>query len=188
MDRVVMPAPDAEELAVAATLARPFSLQSEAIYGPEVAKSLVHFSASDEQREMCMQLARMWKRLPLQRMQTFASTSQGRPLLPVSGVWDGEIADRVLYAKLVHADDAGALLEHINDAQQQWSLAGIVGDWLAVIAHQQALLRWVRPDICALLTPWAGTPTTIFERLGVSPGVGQSSQRPNGKQSSGDVV
>jgi hypothetical protein len=168
-DELILPTLDAEQLAVAAMLARPFTLAQEAIYGPKVSQSLLHFSQSAEQRVMCEQVARMWEDLPMKRMKTFSASADGTPILPRDGVWDGEVADRVLYSTMVHADDARALLEHIDGVQQQWSLAGVVGDWLAVIAHQQALLHWVRPDVCPSVTTWAGTPETIFDRLGVKP-------------------
>lgn len=164
-----MAAPDAEELAVAAMLARPFTLAREAIYGPDVSRSLVAFADTDEQRVMCEQVGRMWSSLPRDRMTLFAAKLDGTPILPEAGVGDGVVADRVLYSQLVHADDASDLLGHIDSAQQQWSLAGLVGDWLAVIAHQQALLHWVRPDICERVTAWPGTPQTVFDRWGVTP-------------------
>ena len=164
-----MPAPDAEELAVAAMLARPFTLAREAIYGPDVSRSLVEFATTDEQRLMCEQVGRMWRSLPRSRMTLFAAKVDGTPILPEGGVDDGKVADRVIYSQLVHADDASDLLDHIDTAQQQWSLAGLVGDWLAVVAHQQALLHWVRPDLCERVTAWPGTPQAVFDRWGVTP-------------------
>ena len=59
-------------------------------------------------------------------------------------------------------------LPHV-DSVQQWSLAGLVGDRIAVVAHQPAVLRRVRPDICERITAWPGTPQTVFERWGVTP-------------------
>jgi hypothetical protein len=157
-------------LAYAATLARTFTLEQEAIYGPDVARSLIHFANSNGKRVMCENVERLWGELPLNRMKTLAaSLVDGTPVGPPDGVWDGEIGDRVLYSQLLHADDAHAVLDHIDAARQQFSLAGIVGDWLAIIAYQQAQLHLVRPDICESLTPWAGTALTIFDRLGVTP-------------------
>jgi hypothetical protein len=169
VDKVTLPAIDPESLAVAAMLARPFTLQRETIHGPKVSTSLVRFADTPEQVAMCEQVRRLWQELPFRRMKTFKGYTDGRPILPSEGVWDSEVADRVLYSQLVHADDARDLLEHFDEAEQQWNLAGFVGDWLAVIAHQQALLHWVRPDLCASATPWSGTPETIFNRMGVTP-------------------
>jgi hypothetical protein len=167
---LVWPSPDTEQLAYAATLARPFTLERAVIYGPQVSESLLRFATSRGQRVMCKQVARIWEGLPLNRMKTLAaSLVDGTPILPEEGVWDGEVGDRVLYAELVQADDARTVLDHIDEAQQQFSLAGIVGDGLAIIAYQQALLHRVRPDVCESGTPWAGTPRTIFDRMGVTP-------------------
>ncbi|MGL5829042.1 MAG: hypothetical protein ACRC0L_05670 [Angustibacter sp.] len=154
-----------ELLAYAATLARPFTLKREAIYGPSVAKSLLRFASTERQRDMSTQVCRMWEELPLRRMQTFSSTMPN----PQEGVWDWQVADRVLYSEVVHADDASEILDHVPAGIKQWAFAGFVGDWFAVIAHQQAILNWVRPDICSELTPWGGCQTTIFDRLGVTP-------------------
>lgn len=162
--------PDRSSLELAAMYARPFTLRNEAIYGPDIADSLLHFSVLEEQRRASEQLKRMWKEQPFNRSKTFAQKVDGTPLLPQEGVWNSEIGDRVLYSKLVHADDARALLSQIGDDHQLWSLASIVGDWLAIISHQQMILRWVRPDLCPELTPWAGGPRTIFDRLGDSEG------------------
>lgn len=167
--KFLMPAPDPEELAVAAMLARPFTLAREAIYGPDVSRSLVTFAHTDEQRVMCTQVGGMWESLPRDRMTLFAAEPDGSPILPEGGVGDGKVADRVLYSQLVHADDAGDLLSHIDSAAQQWSLAALVGDWLAIVAHQQTLLHWVRPDICERVTDWPGTSQTVFDRWGVTP-------------------
>ena len=170
VDRVEWPSPDRERLAYAAILARTFTLEKEAIYGPKVAESLLRYATSKGQRVMCEQVARMWADLPLNRMKTLAaSLVDGTPILPEDGIWDGQVGDRVLYSQLAHADDARAVLDHIEEAQQQFSLAGIVGDWLAVIAYQQAQLQQLRPDVCASVTPWAGSMRTIFDRMGVTP-------------------
>lgn len=159
--------PNRSFLELAAMYARPFTLRQEAIYGPEIADSLLHFSTLEDQYKASEQLRRMWKDQPFDRVQSFSQRVDGTPLLPKAGVWNGEIGDRVLYSKLVHADDARELLSQIDDDHQIWSLASMVGDWLAIIAHQQMILQWVRPDICPELTSWAGSSTTIFDRVGV---------------------
>lgn len=163
---------DTEQVAVAAMLARPFSLKGETVHGAKVAASLRQFASTSEQVLMCEQLRRIWQMLPLKRMKTFKAYADGTQILPREGVWNSDVADRVLYSQMVHADDARALLDHIDTEEQQWSLAGLVGDWLATIAHQQALLHWICPGVCASATPWAGTPMTIVDRLGVAPGSG----------------
>lgn len=157
------------ELAYTGAVARPFTLRTEDIYYADVAAGLTYFAVSEEQRVMCTQVSRMWKELPGKRMKTFAQTRSGVPLLPPGGVWDGEVGHRVLYSQVVHADDAQAVLGHIDSEQQAWSLAGLVGDWVAIVAHQQALLHWVRPDLCSHVTSWAGTPDWVFTREGLKP-------------------
>ena len=166
---IQMPAPGLDQLAFSVTLARPFTLAGEAIYGPNVSKSLVRFAQTAKQRTMAEQVGRMWRDQPFNRLTMFASKRTGEAMLPPEGVSDGHVADRVLYSQLVHADDAREVLDHVDDDTQRWSLAGVVGDWLAVIAHQQAQIHWIRPDICPVVTPWAGSPETIFDRLGVTP-------------------
>lgn len=161
--------PDRSSLELAAVKARPFTLQQEAIYGPDVADSLLRFATLEEQQRAAEQLKRLWTEQPFKRMQFFSQTTDGTPLLPEAGAWNSEIGDRVLYSQLVHADDASELLSQIDDDHQLWSLASVVGDWLAIIAHQQMILHWVRPDLCPQPTSWAGSPTTVFERLGVKP-------------------
>lgn len=161
--------PDRHSLELTAVYARPFTLKQEAIYGPDVASSLLHFAALDDQQRAVEQLKHLWNEQPFNRVQFFAQKADGTPLLPEGGAWNGQIGDRVLYSKLVHADDAREILSQVDDGHQLWSLASVVGDWLAIIAHQQAILQWVRPDICPELTAWAGSSTTIFDRLGVKP-------------------
>ena len=159
-----VPGVDREALAYAAVLARPFTLAREAIFGPHVSASLLRFSTTEPQRVMSEQVATLWGRLPALRMQLFASR-MGRS---DHGAWDAEVADRILYSQVVHADDARDVLEHVPGPIQLMAFAGYVGDWLAVIAHQQHVLKMVRPDICPELTSWAGDARTIFDRLGAT--------------------
>lgn len=119
---------DAEQVAVAAMRARPFMLESEAINGVKVSASLHHFASTSEQILMCEQLSRIWRMLPLKRMKTYRLSADGTQILRREGVWNSVVADRVLYSQLVHADDARALLDHIDTSEQQWCLDGFVGD------------------------------------------------------------
>jgi hypothetical protein len=161
----VLCAPDPVQLAYLAMLARPFTLEREEIHFRRIASSLKHFAATAPQQAMTEQLLHLWGRVPVTRAYMYAAKA-GEELLP-GGAMDGQVADRVLYSQLVHADDASALLDHVEAPFQQWSLAGMVGDWVAIIAHQQAVLKLVRGDLCPELATWPGTPTTIFERWGL---------------------
>lgn len=160
-----MPVPDRVQLGYLTTLARPFTLPSEEIHYKRIARSLLYFATTDVQYALSEQLVSIWDQIPVSRTHLFAAQA-GVELLP-GGATDGQVADRVLYSQLVHADDARDLLQHVDTQSQQWSLAGMVGDWVAIIAHQQHVLRMVRPDLCPALTAWPGTPTTLFERWGV---------------------
>lgn len=155
---------DAEALEVAATRARVFTLRGEALYGPKVADSIARFSTLSKQVEMSHQLARLWSAPPLKRAYVMTAI-RGEEVTPVGGIDTGRIADRVLYSQSVHADEASDVLQHVDPDFQQWSLAGMVGDWLALTSHQEALISSVRPDICSEPTPWAGDSQTIFARL-----------------------
>jgi hypothetical protein len=157
---------DPSSVAIAAIRARPFTLKSEEIQGTKVAGSIDRFAKSHGQHAMAEQLGRMWAEQPFTRMKTLAAVG-GHEVTPRGGVSDGTIADRVLYSQFVHADDASEVLEHIDEDQQLWSLAGMVGDWLALVSHQEYLISAVRPDLCSELTAWAGDGQTIFKRLGV---------------------
>lgn len=103
-----MPAADRVQLAYLAMLIRPFSLQREAIHNEKVVKSLLHFASTESQQVMSRQLTKMWETVPVARMHMFASEA-GRELIP-GGTSDGEVADRVLYSQIAHADDAATCL------------------------------------------------------------------------------
>jgi hypothetical protein len=156
--------PDHVQLAYLATLARPFTLANEAIHYAQVARSLLHFAKDRPQIVMSEQLLRIWGMVPAARLTMFRADA-GQELLP-GGATDGQIADRVLYSQLVHADDSRALLDQVGEPMQQMALAGMVGDWVAIIAHQQYVLQLVRPDLVPELVTWPGTPKTVFERWG----------------------
>lgn len=159
-----MPAPDRAELGYLAMMARPFTLEREQIHFRRLVTSLMRFAASDFQRTMSDQVLRLWDTVPAARLYMHAATA-GEELIQ-GGTTDRQVADRVLYSQLVHADDAESLLGHIDSQTQLWSLAGMVGDWVAIIAHQQLVLFTIRPDLCPVLVEWPGTPRTVFERFG----------------------
>ena len=156
--RVYRPIPDRVQLCHLAMLLRVFVLQKEQVYYKHVSNSLQWFAKSGIDRKMSDQLVAMWQHV---------STSHRMTILK-EGVTatDIEIADRVLYSRVAHADDASDLLDHIDEETQWWSLTALVGDWLALAAHQQVLIQRVRPDLCPELARWSGSPTTIFTRIG----------------------
>lgn len=158
------PAPDQVHVAHLAMLARPFTLEREQIFFGHLASALLRFAQTDIQRLLAEQLRTLWAQVPITRTQHYVALD-GVELLP-GGVTDAEVADRVLYSQLVHADDASEVLDHVQTPFQHWSLAGMVGDWVALVAHQQYVLKLVRPDLCTEFTAWAGSPRTIFERWG----------------------
>lgn len=149
----------------AATYARVFVLKKEPIYGPKVARAITYFAVTEQQKFLSEQLGRMWEEQPFPRTYMMKSDS-GTPLTPPGGISDSSIGDRVLYSEIVHADDASSTLEHVSDEDREWALSSLVGDWIALVAHQQWLISSVRPDLCPAPTPWAGDHKTIFRRLG----------------------
>ena len=48
------------------------------------------------------------------------SAAAGTPIHRKDGVWDGEVADRVLYSQLVHADDARDVLDTSTSVGRTW--------------------------------------------------------------------
>lgn len=149
----------------AATYARVFTLKKEPIYGPKVARAITHFAVTEQQKLLSEQLGRMWEEQPFARTYMMKSNG-GTPLTPPGGISDSIIGDRVLYSEIVHADEASSTLEHVSEEDREWALSGLVGDWVALVAHQQWLISSVRPDLCPAPTPWAGDHKTIFRRLG----------------------
>ena len=149
----------------AATYARVFTLKNESIYGPKVARAITYFAVTEQQKFLSEQLGRMWEEQPFPRTYMMKSAG-GTPLTPPGGISDSSIGDRVLYSEIVHADDASSTLEHVSDEDREWALSSLVGDWVALVAHQQWLISSVRPDLCPAPTPWAGDHKTIFRRLG----------------------
>lgn len=154
-----------EALGFLAMRARPFTLAREEIYFEKVANSLRRFARTDAHRIISDQLHDLRNHCGKPRMRLFTAQVNVGDLIP-GGTTDAEVADRVLYSQLVHADDASELLQHVDTTMQQWALAGMVGDWVALISQQQWVTHLIRPDICPQPATWAGTPRTIFERLG----------------------
>lgn len=166
----------------AAILSRIFTLRKDGIHGTEVARSIAHYASTDHQKFMASQIERMWEAQPFTRTYMMKSVD-GTSVTPPGGIADGTIADRVLYSELAHAEDASEVLEHISDEDQERSLSGLVGDWFALISHQEALMCSVRPDLCPTPTAWAGDQSTIFRRLGVDPKSGTETSPPtNGSE------
>lgn len=164
----------------AATLTRVFTLSQEAIHGPKVARAISQFATTQHLKQLADQLRRMWEDEPFTRTYTMMSIG-GSSVTPEGGISDSSIGDRVLYSDLVHADDASAVLEHVSDDDQEWALTSLVGDRVALIAHQEWLIHSVRPDLCPSPTAWAGDHITIFRRLG-SPIQDQDEAEPPGDQ------
>ncbi|QCR53849.1 hypothetical protein C1N80_09870 [Brachybacterium sp. SGAir0954] len=160
---------DREQLEVAATRARVFTLWKDGLHGTEVAKSIAHFATDPDHVQMCETLTGWWRAGRFNRATVMAS-QDGRALTPPGGVGSAMVARSVLYSELWHADDVSEVLNGVDSEFQLWSVAGLVGDWLAVISYQESLIMSVRPDLCASLTLWGGTPTTILRRLDVKAG------------------
>ncbi|MDN6555110.1 MAG: hypothetical protein L0K74_01100 [Acidipropionibacterium acidipropionici] len=156
---------DREALGYAAVLARAFQLGSEEIQYSKVVESLRRFAASDDQSSMIDGLVELWERCKVPRVYSFAEQNK-QELIP-GGTNNYEIADRTIYSQIAHADDAREILDHITTGEQLWSLEALVGDWIAVIAYQQAVMNVIRPDLVTELTAWAGNPHTIFSRHGI---------------------
>ncbi len=127
------------------------------------------FSTAAPELTMSEQLKLLWMNCARPRMYVYVGRmTDGEELIP-GGTNNAEIGDRVLYSQIAHADDATELLQHIDTDTQLWALASLVGDWVAVIAHQQAVMHMVRPDLCSEIVEWPGSPKTIFDRMGVVP-------------------
>lgn len=154
-----------ERLAYLAIKLRPFLLESEDIYYQDTIKALRRFAKNDQQMRFVEQLKPLWEACSRSRMFTFVANARGEELIP-GGAGDAHIGDRVLYSQLIHADDESELLDHIGADWQQWSLAALVGDWTAMVAHQQHVMRLIRPDLIPERTAWAGNALTIFKRFG----------------------
>lgn len=167
VDRFEFPAVDRERVEHLATQLRPFQLVKEAIYYPRVADALRPFATTEEQRLWVEQLPDLWEEAGKDRMFSYAFREGSGYVLPREGVGDSFVADRVLYSQVVHADDASDILDHIEPEWQDWALAGCVGNWAAVAAHQQHVAHLIRPDLVPELTAWAGNSATIFHRLGL---------------------
>lgn len=168
VDSVSFPTMDWEALGYLAMESRPFTLAREEVQFEKVARSLRRFATTEPQQVMSAQLDRLREQSGHPRMYFYmARRTDGQELIP-GGTTDAKVGDRVLYSQLVHADDESDLLQHIDTDTQGWALAGMVGDWVALIAHYQWITHMIRPDLCPHLSSWAGTPRTIFERLGVT--------------------
>lgn len=157
---------DNEALAILATKLRPFVLERESIYYRGLIKGLRRFADTDQNKIQVEQLLELWDMCSRSRMTARVSSAKKGQLIP-GGAGGYEIADRVLYSQIVHADDASDILEHISEEWQQWTLATLVGDWAATVAHQQYVMHCVRPDLVPELTKWAGDYLTIFRRFGL---------------------
>lgn len=164
--QVSYPSFDQERLGYLATLLRPFGLKQDPIHYVKVVESLAKFAPAGLEQETVGQLSPLWEMCQHNRLSFFSASAKEGELIP-GGVGDAKIADRVLYSQLVHADDASEPLDHVPPEIQQWALASIVGNWTAMASHQQGVAHLVRPDLVPEITAWAGTPNTIFKRLGI---------------------
>lgn len=160
------PTPDADALTVLAVRARVFTLKTEQIQFEKVHASLRRFAEGGPWQRMVDQLVRLREDCGRPRLYFYAADLETGDELIRDGTDSQAIGDRFLYSQIVHADDESDLLGHIDTDMQLWSLAGLVGDWVALIAHQEWLIHKVRPDLCPQPTGWAGDQKTIFRRLG----------------------
>lgn len=156
---------DLERLIATITLARPFLLRSEPIYGPTLVKSMLAVAPKDVSHDAIHQIADMWTSLPNNSGIFYKMTSDGTHILPEAGVSDGQVADRFMYAEVVKAGDNSGWLHHLDDGTKLWSLSRLVGDILAILSRQEHLLHLIDPSICPKTTDWAGDYLTIYRRL-----------------------
>ena len=154
-----------DAVAAAAAIARVFTLKGEHIYYGKVVDSLRALAPDLRYAEILDGLQERWDRTPVNRSTTYVRNADGTGL-PEGGVTDGRIANRTLYAKIVHADDAAAILDHISDEQELWALTAMTVDWICLVAQTQHLMHLIRPDVVREITPWTGDPTSLFERWG----------------------
>lgn len=149
-----------------AALLRPLQLKREAIHYDKITEALLQFAHTDNQRTVAQQIPQLWKVASQGRMSMQVFDKNFSEVL-LRSTNDVEIADRVLYSDVIHNDDAATMLDHVSSEQQAWALAGTVGHWIALAAHQQYLAHLIRPDLVPELTSWAGDPFTIAQRFGV---------------------
>lgn len=172
MDRTVnlsFPLPDQELLETAVTRVRVFVLRREVLYWEKVLNSLLTFTSDEYQIKGIEQIKRMWADSPFTYSFALAGNKDGEDLLPDGGVSNAVIADRYLYSKIAHSDDASEILDHVLEPMQLMALAAMVGDWLAITSHMEHWINAVCPDICPEVTEWGGGYATIFERIGITP-------------------
>lgn len=162
--------PEIESLAYTANKARPFSLQNDEIMFTKVRKSLRNSPHEEWHSQALKQIVRMWEDAPFPRYTHFKSVD-GVPVLPEGdgpGVaTNALVGNKYFYSEIGHSHDASHILDHIDTPLQLQDFAGLVGDWMAIVAHQELLIHEIRPDICPELTQWAGDPETIYMRLDV---------------------
>lgn len=154
-----------DAVAAAAAIARVFSLGREDIHYTKVIDSMRALASDPGYAEILNGLQKRWDMTPVDRITIYAYSADGTGL-PKDGVTDGRIANRTLYAEIVHADDAAAILDHISDEQKLWALTGMVVDWICLAAQTQHLMHLIRPDVVPETTPWTGDQTSLFERWG----------------------
>lgn len=158
---------DPADLEHLTTLIRPCTLAREEVQAEKVTATLARFAVTQEHELYVDQLTGLRQMTGASRL--YLSKWDGRTGEEVIPSWtsDSVVADRYTYSSLVHADDASALLDHVDVENQLWALAGFAGDWVAYLSHVQGVAHAIRPDLVPELTAWAGTPWSVFERHGV---------------------
>lgn len=158
---------DQADLEHLVTLIRPCTLTKEEVQAEKINESLGRFAVTRAHEVYVEQLPGLLKMTGGSRMYLSKwNGATGEEVIP-SWTPDRVVADRYTYSELVHADDASALLDHVDDENQLWALAGFAGDWVAYLAHVQGVAHELRPDLVPELTPWAGTAWSVFERHNV---------------------
>lgn len=162
---IIIPAdlnlPDFDAMDAAMIKFRPFTLKQENIYWERVLESLRRGTEDKKLRENIDQLQWFFQNVPFKRFQIMAANIEtGEDILP-PGVTNAVVGTRYLYSEVAHADDDEALLGNIDKLGQTLSYACLVGDWIALAAVLESVIKNVYPELCPELTSWAGGPTSI---------------------------
>lgn len=155
-----------EDVTLTITALRPFTLGSDPIHGPMVARSLLRMAPSSINNEAINQLTVFWNHPPSDGVgRIYAQHRDGNNLLPEDGMSVREVAEAFIYDKLLKVGDTSQSLDHIDEAMQHWCVARYIGDIIAIVARQEYLIHLVAPEICPEPTKWAGDPETIYRRI-----------------------
>lgn len=154
-----------EDVSSSFTKIRPFTLRSEPIHGPKIAKSLRQVANRSVDSRVFDSLEHLWSRDSMADAgNLFVVSGDGSPLLPHDGMNVWEVAEEYLYTRVVKVGDTERYLSHIDDEFQLWCVARYIGDLIAIVAYQEYLIHEMVPKICPELTSWSGDQYTIKRR------------------------